>query len=170
MPQLRRCVFMDRDGVINRKPPPGEYIRTWKEFTFIPAAVDWIRLFNALDLLVIVVTNQRGVALGRVAHAELQRIHDRMRAHLGEAGARIDDIFTCPHEKDTCECRKPKPGLVLDAARKWNISISDSLMIGDSASDRALAISCGLRFVPVAEGQIIDDLVLTRAPGELGDR
>src|SRR5215831_16473868 len=73
---MRRCVFLDRDGVINFKPPKGQYIRTWGEFRLIPAVVDWIRLFNALDMLVVVVTNQRGVALGQVDRAELTRIHD----------------------------------------------------------------------------------------------
>jgi len=86
----RRCVFMDRDGVINEKPRPGEYIESWAEFKLIPAAVDWIRLFNALGLLVIVVTNQRGVALGRVNPKELNRMHARMRKQLAGLGARIE--------------------------------------------------------------------------------
>ena len=154
----RRCVFMDRDGVINEKPRPGEYIESWAEFKLIPAAVDWIRLFNALGLLVIVVTNQRGVALGRVNPKELNRMHARMRKQLAGLGARIDDVFWCPHEKDTCDCRKPRPGLVLQAAQKWNVSIPDALMIGDSPCDHELAMTCGLGFVPVADGRITNGL------------
>jgi D-glycero-D-manno-heptose 1,7-bisphosphate phosphatase len=157
----RRCVFMDRDGVINRKATPGEYIRTRQEFELIPAAAEWIHMFNALGLLVIVITNQRGVALGRIQPAELDRIHELMRQQLAIGGARIDDIFVCPHGENSCGCRKPKPGLIQAAARKWNISIAGSALIGDSQSDRELAVSCGLRFVPVAHGRILDDLPLT---------
>jgi D-glycero-D-manno-heptose 1,7-bisphosphate phosphatase len=153
---LRRCVFLDRDGVINRKAPPHEYIRKWKDFHFIPAVVDWIRIFNALGFLVIVATNQRGVALGRIDPQELSRIHENMRKSLLVRGARIDDIFCCPHDTGCCECRKPKPGMVLQAAAKWRISIPDSILIGDSPSDQELAVRCGLHFVGVADGRVID--------------
>src|SRR5579863_7775705 len=105
---MRRCVFLDRDGVINAKPKPGEYIRTWEEFRLIPVVVDWIRLFNVLDLLVIVVTNQRGVTGGVMSTSDLDRIHTEMRATLAERGAHIDDVFCCIHEEGTCDCRKPR--------------------------------------------------------------
>ena len=150
----RRCVFLDRDGVINVKAPAGEYIRTWQEFQLIPAVVDWIRLFNVLDFLVVVVTNQRGVARGLVEPAELGEIHRRMVEQLAGEGARVDDVFACPHEQNSCGCRKPRPGLVLDAAEKWNIDIARSLMIGDSESDRQLAQNCGMSFVQVQNGRI----------------
>jgi D-glycero-D-manno-heptose 1,7-bisphosphate phosphatase len=153
---MRRCVFLDRDGVINVKAKPGEYIRTWEEFRLIPAVLDWIRLFNALDLLVIVVTNQQGVARGVVGPAELKRIHENMRAELARAGARIDDIFCCVHEEDACNCRKPRPGMVLEAARKWDIDLGRSLMIGDALVDRELAEACGMRFVGVEEGIVTE--------------
>jgi D-glycero-D-manno-heptose 1,7-bisphosphate phosphatase len=154
----RRCVFMDRDGVINENARPGEYIRTWDEFKFIPSALDWIRLFNALDYLVIVVTNQRGVALGQMTVSDLNLIHENMCGRIADLGGRIDDIFACPHAAGACDCRKPRPGLVIEAARKWNISVPDSVMIGDSSSDEALAVSCGLRFIPVRDGRIVPDL------------
>jgi histidinol-phosphate phosphatase family protein len=152
---MRRCVFLDRDGVINYKPGAGEYLRRWEEFRLIPAIVDWIRLFNALDFLVVVVTNQRGVALGLVDPAELGRIHQHMRNQLLELGARIDDVFCCPHEDGVCDCRKPQPGLVFQAARKWDIDLERSVMIGDSPSDEELAQRCGMRFIPVMEGRVI---------------
>ena len=150
----RRCVFLDRDGVINVKAPAGEYIRTWQEFQLIPAVVDWIRLFNVLDFVVVVVTNQRGVARGLVEPGDLGEIHRRMVEQLAEEGARVDDVFTCPHEEDSCNCRKPRPGLVLEAANKWDIDIAQSLMIGDSESDRQLAENCGMSFVHVRDGRI----------------
>jgi|RhiMetdeSRZDD1v2_1073273.scaffolds.fasta_scaffold58916_6 D-glycero-D-manno-heptose 1,7-bisphosphate phosphatase len=152
---MRRCVFLDRDGVINFKPAQGEYIRTWREFRLIPSVVDWIRLFNALDLLVIVVTNQRGVALGQVDPEELTRIHDNMNQELLRLGARIDDIFSCVHEEGACNCRKPRPGMVIEAARKWNIDLTQSMLIGDSPRDEELALACDMAFVAVHEGAVI---------------
>ncbi len=152
----QRCVFLDRDGVINRKPPAGDYIRNWSEFEFLPGIADWIQLFHALELLVIVVTNQRGVALGLIRGEDLEEIHRNMTRELARAGARLDDIFCCPHEEGACDCRKPKPGMVLAAQRKWNIDLSISLMIGDSVRDAQLAEACGLRFVRVDEGRVLE--------------
>jgi D-glycero-D-manno-heptose 1,7-bisphosphate phosphatase len=151
-------VFLDRDGVINAKPPEGAYICTWQGFRLLPAVVDWIRLFNALGLLVVVVTNQRGVALGLVTEEDLAEIHRNMAVQLAQAGAFIDDIFCCPHDKDSCNCRKPKPGLILQAQRRWNIDLSQSLVIGDSEADREMAAACGMKYVCVRDGRIIGTL------------
>jgi D-glycero-D-manno-heptose 1,7-bisphosphate phosphatase len=140
---MHRCVFLDRDGVINFKPAQGAYIHTWGEFRLIPTVIDWIRLFNALGLLVIIVTNQRGVALGQIDPGELARIHDNMKQKLLGLGARIDDIFCCVHEEHTCNCRKPRPGMVMATARKWDIDLRRSLLIGDSTRDEELALVCG---------------------------
>ena len=150
----RRCVFLDRDGVINVNAPEGEYIQNWSQFRFLPNIADWIRLFNALDLLVIVVTNQRGIALGRMSVEDLERIHARMADELQSRRARIDDIFYCPHGFDECDCRKPRPGLVYEARDKWNIELAQSLLIGDSDLDAELAARCGLRFMRVRDGNL----------------
>ena len=151
----RKCVFLDRDGVINRKPPKGEYIRTPAEFRLLPNIADWIRLFNALDLLVVVITNQRGIALGIMSEHDLDAIHAKMRSELTALGARVDDVFYCPHALDDCNCRKPKPGLVNAARDKWDIDLPHSLLLGDSENDRDLAAACGIRFLQVEEGRIV---------------
>jgi D-glycero-D-manno-heptose 1,7-bisphosphate phosphatase len=151
----RSCVFLDRDGVINVKPAPGQYIRNWGEFQFLPGIVDWIRLFNALGVLVIVVTNQRGVALGMIAEADLAAIHRNMVAELASLGAVVDDVFCCPHEEDECECRKPKPGLILKAAQKWEVDLAQSVFIGDNESDQQLASNCGIPFLGAANGRLL---------------
>jgi D-glycero-D-manno-heptose 1,7-bisphosphate phosphatase len=143
----RPCLFLDRDGVINEPARRGEYINTWDEFRFLPNVADWIRLFNALDYLVIVVTNQRGVALGHTKPEDLEEIHRKMVASLAEVGARIDDIFCCPHDYEACDCRKPRPGLVKQACRKWKIDLKRSLLVGDTELDEEFARNCGLRFV-----------------------
>jgi D-glycero-D-manno-heptose 1,7-bisphosphate phosphatase len=151
----RPCLFLDRDGVINEKPPVGEYVRTWDEFRLLEPVVDWIRLFNLLDYLVIVVTNQRGVARGLVRLDDLLDIHSRMSAELARRGARVDDVFYCPHEEGKCECRKPRPGLIRQATERWPIDLAGSLLVGDSESDRQLAVNCGLRFALVAGGRVL---------------
>jgi D-glycero-D-manno-heptose 1,7-bisphosphate phosphatase len=152
---MRRCVFIDRDGVINEPPAPGEYIVRWEDFRIIPAVVDWIRLVRALGYLVVVVTNQRCVALGLVSQAGVDEIHRRMAEELAACGAPIDDVYCCPHGEDACDCRKPKPGMVTAAAEKWDIDLRQSIMIGDSDRDRGLAANTGMTFVEVRDGTVI---------------
>jgi D-glycero-D-manno-heptose 1,7-bisphosphate phosphatase len=148
-------VFLDRDGVINEKPVKGEYIRTPAEFRLLPNIADWIGLFNALELLVVVITNQRGVALGVMSEDDLAAIHAKMKRELAMLGARLDDVFYCPHALDDCDCRKPKPGLVYAARGKWDIDLSQSLLLGDSDNDRELAAACGIPFLWVENGRIL---------------
>jgi histidinol-phosphate phosphatase family protein len=151
----RRAVFLDRDGVVNMKPPPGDYIRKSSEFRLVPTIAGWIRLFNVLDFPVIVVTNQRGIARGLMSREDVEKIHTRMVAELAALGARIDDIFYCPHDRDECECRKPKIGMVEQAREKWDLDLAGSLMIGDSDKDAELAVRCGMKFLRVDEGRFV---------------
>jgi histidinol-phosphate phosphatase family protein len=152
----KRCaVFLDRDGVINFKAPEDDYIRNWEGFRFIPGVEHWIRMFNSLGLLVIVVTNQRGIARGLVGRGDVEDIHARMVAELARRGARIDDIFCCPHNNGECECRKPAPGLIHQAREKWNLDLEKSIVIGDSDSDARLAAGCGMAFFLVQEGRFV---------------
>jgi D-glycero-D-manno-heptose 1,7-bisphosphate phosphatase len=152
---MNRAVFLDRDGVINEKAAPGDYIRSVEQFRLLPNIAEWIRLFNALGHLVIVVTNQRGVARGLMTDEALSAIHKRMVDDLASRHAHIDDIFSCTHSADSCECRKPKPGLVYAARDKWSIDLAHSLLLGDSESDRELAIACNIPFLQVTDGCLV---------------
>jgi D-glycero-D-manno-heptose 1,7-bisphosphate phosphatase len=114
--------------------------------------------FQAAGYLTIVLTNQRGIALGLYSHAELEAIHEKMRAELAAQGALLDDIFYCPHGENACDCRKPLPGLVRAAQQKWDIDLSASLLIGDSERDRLLAERCGIPFARVLEGRVIETI------------
>ena len=144
----RRCVFLDRDGVINVKQPDGQYVCGWDQFDWIPKRRSTgFDCSMRSDYLVIVVTNQRAVAKGLLTMAALDEIHRRMTEELARRDARIDDVMVCPHEIDACDCRKPRPGMVHAACDKWHIDLAHSLMVGDSESDRQLAMNCGLRFV-----------------------
>jgi len=132
---MNKAVFLDRDGVINRKLE-NDYVKSWDEFQFLPGVIEAIKAINEKGSLVIVVTNQRGIAKGLMTVKDLGEIHQRMLKELKKHGARIDDIFYCPHDiSDNCNCRKPKPGMLIQAQRKWDINFAQSYIIGDSNSD-----------------------------------
>jgi histidinol-phosphate phosphatase family protein len=129
-------VFLDRDGVINRRAPEGRYVTHWEDFHVLPGVVEGIMLLNRSGYCVIVVTNQRCFAKGLLTVADLEKMHERLSYVLARAGATVDAIYYCPHEVEQfCNCRKPAPGMLLDAARSRGIELSASWMIGDSDID-----------------------------------
>lgn len=133
---MTNAVFLDRDGVINRKRPEGQYVTRWEELELLPGVVEGIASLNQAGFRVIVVSNQRCVAKGLISTADLEDIHRRMLEILARGGAKIDAIYYCPHETgDGCNCRKPAPGMLLEAARAMGIELLSSWMIGDSNSD-----------------------------------
>lgn len=143
---MNKAAFLDRDGVINRKAPGDGYITRWEEISFLPGVAQAIALLNRSGFRVIVVTNQRCVAKGLVTIRELDWIHRRMCEVLAAAGATVDAVYYCPHELEPpCLCRKPRPGLLLDAAREHRIALGKSWMIGDSVADIEAGRSAGCR-------------------------
>ena len=129
-------VFLDRDGVVNRKQPEGAYVTDWRQFEWLPGAVEAIARLNRAGMTVIVVTNQRGIALGLYTHEQVELIHKNMRAHLALHGARVDGIYYCPHDVGECRCRKPDVGLFEQACKDFPLASADnSVVIGDSLSD-----------------------------------
>ncbi len=141
-------VFLDRDGVLNRKAPEGEYVSRWDLFHPLPGALDAVRRLNEAGLPVYVVTNQRGVALGLYTMEEVNALHTQLRAELERHGAHVDGIFVCPHDKGVCLCRKPGTGLfeqarAVDPAIKWTTSV----IIGDSLSDIEAGLRLGMRTI-----------------------
>lgn len=143
--------FLDRDGVLNRRAAEGDYIKSPDELEMLDGAVDGVRLLNEHGILVLVVTNQRGIALGRMSGLDLERVHDSLRARLAAGHARVDGIYCCPHEADSCECRKPRIGLFVQAQRDHpQIDFARSAVIGDSASDMVAAERIGARGISVS--------------------
>lgn len=137
---MRRAIFLDRDGVINEKMPDGRYVTRWEEFKFLPGVAEAIKAFNDMGFLVVIVTNQRGIAKGLYTEEDLREIHRRMCRRIERAGGRIDAIYYCPHDiHENCNCRKPKPGMILKAAEELKIDLPSSYLIGDSITD----IQCG---------------------------
>lgn len=145
---VARCpaVFLDRDGTINVKAPEGEYITAPEQVTLLPGAATAIRRLNDTGALVLVVTNQRGIALRRMTHADLSAVHARLSGLLADAaGARLDAFLVCPHDIDECDCRKPRPGLLAEARRRFpQIDLGRSILIGDAASDAEAARRFGI--------------------------
>lgn len=140
----QRAVFLDRDGTINRY---NGFVRNPDEFELLPGVADAIKMLNEEGYLAIVITNQPVIARGEVTTEGLTEIHNKMETLLGNEGAYLDAIYYCPHHphkgyegeipelKIECECRKPKPGLLLRAANDYNIDLEKSYMIGDSEND-----------------------------------
>jgi len=140
-----RCVFLDRDGVLNRKPPEGEYIGRWSDFHLLPGVEDAVAALNRAGRCVVVVSNQRGIALGQTTAADVEALHARLREHLAAHGAHIDGFYYCPHDIGECDCRKPKTGMFRLAFRDFpEASVENSLVIGDSLSDIEAARNLGM--------------------------
>jgi len=139
---LQKAVFLDRDGVINRDT--SEYVKSWSEFEFLPGSLSALRHLTANGFATIVVTNQSIVNRRMVPKAVLEDIHARMAAAVEEREGRIRDILYCPHRPDErCDCRKPKPRLVLRARDAHGIDLASAVMIGDSAKDIECAQNAG---------------------------
>lgn len=140
----QKAVFLDRDGTINKYVG---FLTKPDQFELLPGVAEAIKMINKSGYLAIVVTNQPVIARGDCTWEELQQIHDKMETELGKEGAFVDAIYICPHHKDKgfegerpeykydCNCRKPKPGLLLQAAKDFNIDLRRSVMIGDSEND-----------------------------------
>lgn len=140
-----RFIFLDRDGVINRKLPENHYVRTWSDFEILPGVESAIAALNRGGSRVIVITNQRGVALGFHTLKDVDDIHDRLQSQLAQHGARIDAFYICPHDKNQCKCRKPATGLFEQALRDFPAaSAANTIVIGDSISDIQAACAMGM--------------------------
>jgi histidinol-phosphate phosphatase family protein len=143
---MNRAAFLDRDGVINRAASEGKYITRWDEMYVLPGVAEAIRLLHTSGFLVIVVTNQRCVAKGLITVEDLEVLHQKMCGELAAMGAMIDRVYYCPHDTEPpCSCRKPAPGMLLEAAREHDITLYESWMIGDSTSDIEAGINAGCK-------------------------
>ena len=141
------CVFLDRDGTLNRDVP---YCSRPEDLELLPTVPEGIKLLNQHGLRVVVVTNQSGVARGYFTEQTLQRIHQKLRDELAKAGAYVDAIYYCPHHPDEqCQCRKPNPGLLYRAASELQIDLASSYVIGDRLVDVTAAKYAGCKAVLV---------------------
>jgi len=160
---VRRAVFLDRDGVILELLPGGESVRTPDEVRLVDGAAQAIARLREAGLLAIVVTNQPGPAKGLYTVESVHGAIGRMHALLAAAGTRVDDVFVCWHHPEggpggdvrlimACECRKPRPGMILEAARKHGVECTRSFLVGDRATDEEAGRAAGCRTILVGPG------------------
>lgn len=170
----QKAIFLDRDGTINKYVG---FLKNIDDFKLIDGVAEAIKKINASGYLAIVVTNQPVVARGEVSYAKLEQIHNKMETLLGAEGAYLDAIYFCPHHphkgykgevpelKIDCDCRKPKPGMLLKAAEKFNIDLSQSWMVGDGENDIKAGIAAGCKTALIGNGEYEQD----RTAGSLLD-
>ncbi|MCG3208016.1 MAG: Histidine biosynthesis bifunctional protein HisB [Anaerolineae bacterium] len=153
-----RAVFLDRDGVICTNRP--DHVKTWPEFEFLPGAKESLVALARLDLPIVIVTNQAAVGRGLVSAQMVEEIHQKMVAQILAWGGRIDRVLCCPHRpEDECDCRKPKPGMLLQAAAELDIDLSQSYMVGDAATDVLAGQQAGCSAYLVLTGRGLQQLV-----------
>lgn len=152
----QKAVFLDRDGTINVYK---DFLTDIDDFELIPGVADAIKKINALGYLAIVITNQPVIARGEISWDQLEEIHNKMETELGKEGAYLDRIYFCPHHphkgydgeivelKIECDCRKPKPGMILKASKDFNVDLSQSYMLGDSENDIKAGIAAGCKSI-----------------------
>ena len=171
------AIFIDRDGVINRRKP-NDYVLNFSEFEFVPGIRAALKQLATLRLPIILVSNQAAVGKGLLKPADLEEITGRMREILLDDDAVLTAAYYCPHrQEENCACRKPKPGLLRQAAADFKIELDLSIFIGDSESDvaAARAVACKpVLFAPdardLSESPIwTEDLVIVNKPEELAD-
>lgn len=145
----RKAAFLDRDGVINLD---RAYVSRWEDFEFVPGAIDAMRRLKQAGYALVVVTNQSGIARGYYSEAQYQALTAAMKQALADAGAAVDAVYHCPHHSKgevaelaiECDCRKPAPGMILRAAQELNLSLADSILVGDKPSDIEAARAAGV--------------------------
>jgi D-glycero-D-manno-heptose 1,7-bisphosphate phosphatase len=149
---MRPAIFLDRDGVIieNR----SDYVRTWEDVAFIPGALEALAEISRTEFAIVIVTNQAGVGRGLISETVARSINQSVCEEIVRSGGRVDGMYLCPHTNDDdCECRKPKPGMLLQAAREHDIDLSHSWMIGDALTDLQAGKAAGAQSLLVLTGR-----------------
>ncbi|MBZ0276792.1 MAG: D-glycero-beta-D-manno-heptose 1,7-bisphosphate 7-phosphatase [Anaerolineae bacterium] len=146
------AIFLDRDGVINQNR--ADHVKSWDEFEFIPGVLDSIRELTETGLPIFVVTNQAGVNRGLMSVETLGDIHQRMLAQISETGGKITKVFYCPHDNhEACDCRKPRGGMLRQAAAEFGVDLAQSVIVGDAWTDVGAGMEVGARGILVMTGR-----------------
>lgn len=162
------AVLLDRDGVLNERPAKAEYVRNPADFRWLGDARDALRTFAEADWRVIVVSNQAGIGRGTMTEGDLDAVHRRMREEAIAAGGRIDAIYHCPHDWNAgCDCRKPRPGLLLQAQRDFHLDLSRTCFIGDDERDAEAAHAAGAASVLLSPGTSLAHIARRLVDGTL---
>jgi D-glycero-D-manno-heptose 1,7-bisphosphate phosphatase len=155
----RPAIFLDRDGVINENR--ASYVRSWADVALLPGALDALARLAGMPHAIVVITNQSAIGRGLVPEQTVREIHQRMQDAVASAGGRIDAFYCCPHHPDEgCACRKPNPGLLLQAAEELDLDLAASYLVGDAASDVEAAVRAGICPILVLTGRGQDQVPL----------
>jgi histidinol-phosphate phosphatase family protein len=155
----RPTLLLDRDGVLNERPPQAEYIRRPEQVTWLPGSLDALRRLTTAGYRLVVLSNQAGIARGAMSTEDLADVEDRMRRDIVAAGGEIEAFLYCPHGwDDGCECRKPLPGMLFDAQRRFDLDLSRTPFIGDDDRDGQAAHAAGAPFVQVTSEWTLADV------------
>jgi D,D-heptose 1,7-bisphosphate phosphatase len=152
MTDQNKAIFLDRDGVINKEV---SHLSDPKNFEFIEGSIEALKILKQKSFLLIVITNQAGIARGIFTEETLMAIHDKMKNILNKNNIQLDDIYYCPHHPEftgSCDCRKPNPGMILKAQSKYNIDLTNSFMVGDTLNDIQTGITAKCKTVLVLTG------------------
>jgi len=156
----KKIIFIDRDGIINVKAKPGEYIESWAKFIFIEDTLTALKDLSEKGFKFIVISNQAGINRGMISLNNVNTIHKNLINELKSKGIEILDIFFCPHHWDEgCSCRKPKAGMFIDASTKWNIRLDKSVFIGDDIRDCEAAYNAGSASIFIGNSIELDTLM-----------
>lgn len=148
-----KAVFLDRDGTVDVGVPKYERVDSLDKVALLPKTMEALQKLAQLDYLVFFVTNQAGLAEGLMSREEFSEINDKVIELIAPAGIKITKTYVCPHvENDRCECRKPKPKFLLEAAREYDIDLANSWMIGDRPSDVMTGVNAGTKTILVKTG------------------
>lgn len=146
----KKVIFLDRDGVINKKAPKADYIKNWNEFEFLPGAVEAMKNLSQKGYQIYIASNQPGVARGMMTKEDLDTINLNMNREIERQGGKISGIYCCLHGwDDNCDCRKPKPGLLLQAAKENYLDLTKSVFIGDDERDIMAGQAAGCKTILV---------------------
>jgi len=161
----RPAIMLDRDGVLNKRAPKGEYVCSAREFEWLPGAREALHVLTRAGYLVIVISNQAGIARGAMTLSDLADIHERMRQEAIDAGGSIEAVYYCPHHwDDGCDCRKPKPGMLWQAQRDYHLDLSRTLMVGDDERDIQASDAAGCPSILVTPSKSLIDVVRQVVP------
>jgi histidinol-phosphate phosphatase family protein len=144
----RKIVFLDRDGVINKKAPEGDYIKSWREFEFLPGSLEALEILSKKGAEIYLISNQAGIARGVMRKEDLEEINKNMEEELKKRGVEIKGAYFCCHGwNDNCSCRKPEPGMLLQAGRDHQINLTKSVFIGDDQRDMLAGQAAGCKTI-----------------------
>jgi len=150
--QPQRAIILDRDGVLNERPPRAHYVRSWQEFKWLPDSISALQLLKDAGFKILLASNQSGIARGVMTEADLASVHGKMNDELVEAGVTIDHIYYCPHGwDDGCLCRKPLPGMLFQAQRDFHLDLTKTMFIGDDERDQEAGVAAGCLTALVSE-------------------